>query len=288
MDKNKKLGRLRKIDPRKYWKTEDRDFTPWLAEEENIQELSDALGIELEVEQVEQRIGSFNADIIARDSSVQSKIVIENQLEKTDHKHLGQIITYAAGIEADIMVWICKKATDEHTQAVDWLNSHTNEDIHFFLCEIELYTIGDSEPAPKFNVVAKPNEWAKQIKSQTSGITPSKKAELMRRRTHGDTIIVPAQDEGFKRVFIGENSWYSIRLAEKRIPQIKYIAAYRTSPISGVTHIAEVKKIEPCKRIPSKYFVMFKGPATKLKNKVKISIAPQGPVYDESSKFLNK
>ena len=93
MDKNKKLGRLKKIDPRKYWEKEDRDFTPWLAEEENIQELSDALGIELEVEQVEQRIGSFNADIIARDSSVQSKIVIENQLEKTDHKHLGQIIT---------------------------------------------------------------------------------------------------------------------------------------------------------------------------------------------------
>ena len=281
-----KLGKLKKVDLRTYWKSEDRDFTPWLAEEENIKELSDAIGIDLEVEQVEQRIGNFNADIIARDTFVGSKIVIENQLEKTDHKHLGQIITYAAGIEADIMIWICKKATEEHTQAVDWLNTHTNEDVHFFLCEIELYVIGDSKPAPKFNVIAKPNEWAKQVKSQTRATTPSKKAELIRRRINSDTIVVPAQDDGFKKVFIGENSWYSIRLAEKMIPQIKYIAAYRVAPISGVTHLAEVDTIEPCKKSPSKYFVSFKEPATKLKETVKIGLAPQGPVYDISTKFL--
>ena len=282
---NNKLGRLKKVDLRKYWKSENRDFTPWLAEEENIAVLSDALGIELEVEKVEYQLGSFVADIIARDSGVNSKIVIENQLEKTDHKHLGQIITYASSMEADIMIWICAKATEEHRQAIEWLNNHTDEDILFFVCEIELYSIGDSDLAPKFNVVVKPNEWAKEVKSKITGVSPSKKAKLRRRRENADTIVVAAREAGFKRVFIGKNAWYSIKMSEKRIPQIKYIAAYRTSPISAVTHIAEVKKIEPCKDIPSKYFVAFKDAAKKV-GPIKLNVAPQRPIYEESSKFL--
>ena len=99
------------------------------------------------------------------------------------------------------------------------------------------------------------------------------------------TIVVPAREEGFKRVFIGKNAWYSIRLSEKRIPQIKYIAAYRTSPISAVTHIAEVKKVVPCKDIPSKYYVAFKDTAKKV-SPIKLNVAPQGPIFEESSKFL--
>jgi|TARA_B110000971_G_C19991592_1_gene492232 hypothetical protein len=173
------LGKVEKLSVRDQWKNEEYDFTPWLAKEENIQLLGDEINLDLEVEGVEIAIGSYKADIVARDGNNRT-VIIENQLEKTDHKHLGQIITYASGVEAQIIVWVCSQVTDEHRQAIDWLNEVTRADIAFFACEIELWRIGDSVAAPKFNVVASPNDWTKVVKSTVNSkeLSDTKRAHL--------------------------------------------------------------------------------------------------------------
>ena len=163
-----KLGRLQKIDLRYFWKTEGQDFTPWLAKEENIQLLSETIGIELEVKSQEESVGPFRADILCTDTANNHFVLIENQLEKTDHLHLGQLMTYAAGLDVVTIVWIAQRFTEEHRAALDWLNRITDDDINFFGIEIELFRIGDSLPAPKFNLVSKPNDWAKSVKKSAT------------------------------------------------------------------------------------------------------------------------
>jgi hypothetical protein len=155
------LGRLEKVTLRDIWESESGDFTPWLAGEQNIKLLGDAIGIELELEAQEKDIGQFRADIVCKDTSDGSWVLIENQLETTDHSHLGQILTYAAGLDAVTIVWIAERFTDEHKATIAWLNEIAAEKINFFALEIEVWKIGDSAPAPKFNVVAMPNEWTK-------------------------------------------------------------------------------------------------------------------------------
>jgi len=159
-----KLGRLKKINLRKHWEREDTHFTPWLAEEENITLLGEAIGMELEVQDREAKVGPFKADILCKNVADNSLVVIENQLEKTDHSHLGQLLTYAAGSNAVTLAWIVESFTEEHRAALDWLNRVTDEYIQFFGLEIELWKIGDSLPAPKFNIVVKPNDWSKSVK----------------------------------------------------------------------------------------------------------------------------
>lgn len=163
-----KLGRLEKLDLRTYWKKEATDFTPWLAKEENIQLLSEIIGIELEVQSQEESVGPFSADILCKDTINDHFVLIENQLEKTDHTHLGQLMTYAAGLDAVTIIWIAQKFTEEHRAALDWLNRITDDTFTFFGIEIELYKIGDSSPAPMFNIVSKPNDWTKQVKRSTT------------------------------------------------------------------------------------------------------------------------
>jgi hypothetical protein len=154
------LGRMEKIsDLREVWESEDGDFTPWLAKEENLTLLGDTIGIDLELEAQEQNVGPFKADILCRDTVTNNWVLIENQIEKTDHTHLGQILTYGAGLEATTIVWIAKHFTEEHRATLDWLNEITNDSFNFFGLEIELWRIGNSPIAPKFNVVSKPNEW---------------------------------------------------------------------------------------------------------------------------------
>ena len=162
------LGRLEKVDLRTYWQREDTDFTPWLAQEENIALLSVAIGMDLEVQEQEASVGPFRADVLCRNADDNSFVLIENQLERTDHSHLGQLLTYAAGLDAVTLVWVVERFTEEHRAALDWLNRITDENFHFFGIEIELWRIGDSVPAPKFNLVAKPNDWAKTVREAAS------------------------------------------------------------------------------------------------------------------------
>jgi hypothetical protein len=162
------LSKLTKLPLRTIWKHEAIDFTNWLAGEENLQLLSETVGIELTNAQTEVGVGQFHVDILAEDETGH-KVVIENQLESTNHDHLGKIITYASGLGAEVVIWIVSRAREEHEQAINWLNEHTTEEANFFLIEIEIWQIGDSSPAPRFNVIAKPNDWAKTIKQSGSG-----------------------------------------------------------------------------------------------------------------------
>lgn len=163
------LGRLEQItNLRDVWSDEARDFTPWLAQEVNIRLLGDSIGMDLEVQSVEKAVGPFSADILCTDQETDAYVLIENQLARTDHKHLGQLMTYAAGLEAVTIVWIADTFTEEHRAALDWLNDKTSDDLNFFGLEIELWRIGDSPVAPKFNVVSKPNEWTHSVKDSVS------------------------------------------------------------------------------------------------------------------------
>ncbi len=163
MTKNK-LSRLEEVELKDFWKHEEYDFTPWLSEDENIALLGETIGMDLEVQETEKNVGPYRADILCKDTSNGEFVVIENQLEATDHKHLGQVITYGTGLNASTCIWIARSFTEEHRAAIDWLNSITGDDHNFFAIEIKLYKIGDSPLAPIFNVVAKPNDWSKSVK----------------------------------------------------------------------------------------------------------------------------
>lgn len=163
------LWKLEKIDLRDIWKHEALDFTNWLAEEENLSLLSDEIGIAIELQETEASVWGFNVDILALEEVTGKKIIIENQLETTDHKHLGQILTYASWLDAEYIIWLVKDVRDEHKQAIDWLNEHTDNGLNFFIVKMELWKIGESNIAPRFNVYSKPNDWSKLIKSLSWG-----------------------------------------------------------------------------------------------------------------------
>jgi Domain of unknown function (DUF4268) len=173
------LGRLVRINLREVWDSESSAFTPWLAQEDNLQFLGEAIGIELELESTEQNVGLFRADIVCKDTATDQVVLIENQLEATDHKHLGQLLTYAAGLKAATIIWIADRFTDEHRAAMDWLNNITDDEFNFFGLEVELWRIGNSLTAPKFNIISKPNEWTKRSTSSSiTDITPTKQLQL--------------------------------------------------------------------------------------------------------------
>lgn len=159
------LGVMKKIeDLRSVWSHEALEFTPWLARPENMKLLSESIGMDIELEETEASVDSFSADIVGVDTNTGRKVIIENQLEDSNHTHLGQIITYAAGKNATTIIWIVKHARDAHRAAIEWLNSHSDDEINFFLIEIELWQIDNSLYAPKFNIVEEPNNWAREIK----------------------------------------------------------------------------------------------------------------------------
>ena len=160
-----KLGKLREIDIRTVWAHEQYDFSKWLATEENIKELGDTLNLSLTEIETEKFVGNYRCDIVCKDELTGKSVLIENQLEPTNHDHLGKIITYASGLDASVVVWIVASAREEHSSAVEWLNKHTTSDVDFFLIEVHAYTIGDSAPAPMFKVIEQPNDFAKSVKA---------------------------------------------------------------------------------------------------------------------------
>ncbi|RHB01697.1 DUF4268 domain-containing protein [Holdemanella biformis] len=163
-----KIGKLTEVDVRDLWKHEQYDFSNWLAKEENIKLLDDEIGLTLMDINKEVYIGSYRCDLIAKDETTGQIVIIENQLEATNHDHLGKIITYAAGLDAKTIIWIVKEAREEHKAAIEWLNNNSSEEIGFFLIELHAYKINDSLPAPMFKVVEKPNNFTKTSKQNYS------------------------------------------------------------------------------------------------------------------------
>lgn len=176
------LGKLEKVDIRKIWEHEALSFTPWLAIPENLMQLGDAIGIEFDEDNIRQEVGvgDFSADILTSDLSGR-KVVIENQLERTDHDHLGKCVAYAAGVGAEIIIWIARSVRDEHRQAVEYLNLNSSDKLNIFLVQLEAYKIGDSRPAPHFTVVESPNEWTKAVRDQ-NGSTNVSEIKLKQQR----------------------------------------------------------------------------------------------------------
>ena len=173
------LGRLSKVDLRAAWISEAFDFTPWLANPDNLELLGEAIGIELELESQEKSVGPFSADLLCKDVTTGEWVIVENQLERTDHTHLGQVLTYAAGLGATTVVWVAQRFRDEHRAALDWLNENTSARIRLFGLEIELWQIDCSVPAPKFNIVCQPNEWSRTVQSEASTeLTATKQLQL--------------------------------------------------------------------------------------------------------------
>ena len=162
------------MDVRSIWQHEALAFTPWLAD--NLHLLGEALGKNLEILQQEAQVGRFSLDILARDIGTDVRVAIENQLEETDHSHLGQLLTYAAGFDARVIVWVTPSFNDEHRAAIDWLNRSTTEDIEFYGVELRTIRIDDSLPAPEFLPVAFPNGWSKELQ-----VTPRQLSPLNRR-----------------------------------------------------------------------------------------------------------
>ena len=158
------LGRLVSVPLREVWAHESNDFTPWLADTENLSLLADTLNLgPLQLQGTEVPVGNFFIDILARDVDDRT-VVIENQFGPTDHTHLGQIMTYLAGQDGGTtVIWIAEAIREEHRAAIDWLNASTIEGFNFFAVEVEALRIGSSPPAPWFNVVAKPNDWSRGV-----------------------------------------------------------------------------------------------------------------------------
>lgn len=277
-----KIGKLIPVNLRDVWQKEEVHFSKWLAE--NIEALSDSLEINLEITGVEKKIdgSNFEIDVLCEDDDG-NVVVIENQLEKTDHSHLGQVMTYLVNMEADVAIWISKEPRQEHINVFNWLNEISDKS--FYLVKVEAYKIDESAPAPFFTVLSKPSGEMKKI-GEDKKIIQSERNIRRKRRELSDTIIVPARSEGFDRVFIGENCWYSIRIKESKIPDLKYIAGYQVAPISAITHVAEIKEIVRSPKDPTKYKVIFKAPAQKI-NPIKIGSRSkvQGPAYCEYSRI---
>lgn len=204
------LGSLEPVDLRTIWPDEARDFTPWLAQEENLRRLSDALNLELELDRVEVAVGPYSADIVATDASSNTKVVIENQLEKTNHDHLGKILTYASGLEARILIWIAKTFTEEHRQTFDYLNECTSGRLRLYGVEVEVLRIGDSLPAPHFRLVSSPNDYVAAAHNATAELSETK--SLYMEFWTGFRDYCRAQGEMFSLQTPRPQHWYTVSI----------------------------------------------------------------------------
>lgn len=230
-----KLGKIKRIhDLRMIWPHEANSFTKWLAKEENLSKLGEDIGIDLVLEERESSVGNFSVDIFANEESTGRKVIIENQLEDTDHDHLGKLITYASGKGAEVIVWVVKRARDEHRQAIEWLNQHTDTSLGFFLVEIELWQIDDSAIAPKFNVIERPNDWAKQMKNSEN---LSDRRQLLLKFWNGFNDYI-AQSDIFKKNFTIRKAqpdhWYDLSVGNSSYHICMTISAQKKRLSCGV------------------------------------------------------
>ena len=166
MTAERTIGNLESVPIREVWEDEARDLTPWLAG--NPDRLSEALGMNLELEGSEVGVGPFRADIVLRDADTGSRVVVENMIRETDHDHLGKVITYAAGLEATYAVLIAEKFRPEHRSALQWLNAHSTESAGFFGITLKTWRIGDSPYAPQLVVVVEPDGWVREVRATST------------------------------------------------------------------------------------------------------------------------
>lgn len=207
-----KLGKLKAVDIRTVWPHEQYDFSKWLATDENIKELGDTLNLSLTDVETEKFVGNYRCDILCKDEITGKIVLIENQLEPTNHDHLGKIITYASGLDAAVVIWIVSSARDEHASAIEWLNKHTDDDISFFLLEVHAYKIGDSDPAPQFKIIEQPNDFVKTVKNiaKNAELNESQKSRL-EFWTQFNEIIV-ANGKPFNTRKASTDPWYNVAI----------------------------------------------------------------------------
>lgn len=215
------LGKFERVGLTTAWPTEDGNFTPWLAQPPNVTLLGEALAMELEVEAEEHRVGSFVADILARSlDETEHRVVIENQFGRTDHRHLGQILTYLAGIDgAKTVVWIAETIQPDHRAAVDWLNANTTDDFSFFAIEIELWKIDGSPPAPRFNVIASPNDWTRTTRTASRRLDGPLPASQQMRLAYWASFgnYLKAQNSNFRIRRENRDHWFSFPIGRAGI-----------------------------------------------------------------------
>ena len=205
------IGRLIEVDVRELWKHEQYDFSNWLAKESNIEYLNEILGLTLVEVDKEINVGPYRCDIVATDETSGLKVIIENQLESTNHDHLGKIITYASGLDAKVIVGMVKEAKEEHRAAIEWLNNYTSSEIDFFLIEIHAYKIGDSNPAPKFEVVEKPNDFVKRSKNKDDGeLNASQTERLIFWKHFNDRVALKGKPFNIRKPTT--DHWYDIAI----------------------------------------------------------------------------
>lgn len=238
-----KLGKIKRItDLRSIWPHEANDFTKWLADEHNLTKLGEEIGIELELEERESTVGNFNVDLYAKEEGTGRKVIIENQLEETDHDHLGKLITYASGKGAEVVVWVVKRARDEHRQAIEWLNQHTDTDLGFFLVEIELWQIDDSAIAPKFSVIERPNDWGKQMKS-VAGLNNTEQIQLAFWQKFNDKMNAsPDFTKHFKTRKAQPQNWYDVSVGSSEY-HLCFTASIQKKHMSCGIYIPDNKEL---------------------------------------------
>jgi hypothetical protein len=243
-----KLGVLSKIELREVWPNEAANFTPWLAQKENLAKLGTAVGMELETEHMEVACGPFSADIVARELSSDSYVVIENQLGKTDHDHLGKSLTYASALGAKTVIWVAGDFTDEHRKTLDWLNDHSSEDLAFFGVQVELWSIQGSPPAVRFNVVSRPTELVKQAAAVKSGdLSESRKLQLEWWTAFRDALVkrkaVPSaqspRPQYWYNIALGKSGAHLSATANTYDKEIG-VRVYLSSKIGGATALKQL------------------------------------------------
>lgn len=206
------IGKLEEVDIRKLWSHEQYDFSEWLAKKENIKNLNDILGLSLVDISKEAYVGAYRCDIFAKDETTGTKVIIENQLEMSNHDHLGKIITYASGLDAKVIVWIVREAREEHRSAIEWLNNNTNSNANFFLIEIHAYRIGNSDPAPMFQVVEQPNDFIKNNKFSNSNETMNKSQSQRIEFWNQFNSVVVERGKPFNVRKATTDHWYSVAI----------------------------------------------------------------------------
>lgn len=201
------LGQLVVKSPRELWKNEERDFTPWLAA--NIGQVSELLGVPIVVDRTEHRVGAFELDILGRVETSDAVVIIENQLTPTDHSHLGQLITYAAGLEAAVIIWVATEVRDEHRAAVEWLNQHTGNAVSFFLIRPEVLAIDKSLPAVRLTLEAAPSAFSRRLRDV---VEREDRPSFEFRRAFWEALFVYLADHGHpwaKGKTTTKDSWIS-------------------------------------------------------------------------------